>query len=419
MSQDYGSPFPFMNTGIQMEETQDQTGTQDQYPQVDTPQFQQQQQQQPQPQQYDLQTIFALLLQQNQALINMTQQQAQQLQTQQQSFQTTNSAHSQQQLPVFKAPTVQPPTFDGKTYTRPAQEAQATIDDYIHQCENKARFYNLRADGNPILFTGHLTYTQWVILGLKDYASEQWRLLPDDRRNNMTWKEFTDWIRTTFTSPMTLQQAISALDQIKQTKSALMYVQEFNRLLAALESQQIKLPALYHCTKFKNGLKAHLQNNATLFGIDQDLPTLQKEAIRLDTINWELTKKTRDHPNSHFKPTPRPSTSTNHTPTPMELDNTERFKKLTDTEREHYKKNNWCTFCRQKDHTIDKCERRKQFNAQKPNNHGNRHGFKQGDTKRQLNNVTTTTSGTNTTTTAKTVNFADTSPTIQDSSQRV
>lgn len=366
---------------------------------------QQQQQQQQQPSQTvpqptpDANFYFQMFVQQNQAMtqalnqLAFVQQQLLQLQQAPLASQVHTTAPSAPSLPAFKIPSAQPPAFDGKTYTRPAHEAQATIDEYLHQAENKARFYQLRADNAPLTFTGQLTYVEWIVLGLTGYASEQWRLLPDEERKTKTWHDYKRWIRQTFTSPMTLQQAITTLDNLKQTKSALNYTQDFNRLIAALESKEVKFPTLYLCTKYKKGLKAHLQNNATLFAITTDLAALQQEATRLDTINWELMKSTKDYNGNRRndnRPTHRPSnqaSSTTDSPTAMELDNTERFTKLTDNERETYRRNNWCTFCRKKDHVIDKCERRKQINAQRNGNNGH----KNDKSKPRLNNMSTNT----------------------------
>jgi hypothetical protein len=51
---------------------------------------------------------------------------------------------------------------------------------------------------------------------------------------------------------------------------------------------------------------------------------------------------------------------------PMQLDNIEQTP-LTTAEKEIYRKNNWCTYCRLKSHTIDKCFKRQNQNNGKNN----------------------------------------------------
>lgn len=294
---------------------------------------------------------------------------------------------------VWKVPTVSPPVFDGKARFRPAHEAQGIIDNYLHDVKSKARVFGFRGDNEPERGIGHVTYAQWAALGLTDLARAAWRRIPENERQTLTWTGYSTWIRDEFSSSLTLTQAIKALMILKQKSSAAAYSQQFNELVAAINtSEQGELSQKALCVLYLNNLKPHLTKEHQLFEIEDDLNRLQREAERLDDITWRIARNPevqdrvfdrrpppRPNPNQRVRPDQRadnnrpfrPRTDdfhprNNDAAIPMELDNLEkRFRPLTDAERREYDAKGWCKFCREHDHTIENCRKRQAYHDKK------------------------------------------------------
>jgi len=266
-------------------------------------------------------------------------------------------ANAAQQLPHFKMPSIQPPTFSGNVRSKPAHEAQALIDDYIHRAETMAALHKFRGDNEPETYRGQPTYVQWVSISLTGLASSYWRRVPLAQRQQMTWAEYRQWIQTNFTSQLTLQEAIDAMDAIKQKGPATQYTEMFNELVEAIRSANVEYQQEHLCVKYRKGLKDHLRSKASLFRISDNLDALQREAERLDDFYWRIMKNSNKSNNNKtgfrqpFRGPQQPPKDD-----PMDLDNAQfRLKRLTDQEKVTYRANGWCTFCRSHDHTWAQC----------------------------------------------------------------
>ena len=274
----------------------------------------------------------------------------------------------------FKPTAAKPPTFNGETFKKFAHEAQAIIDQYLHNAEEQARLYGFLADNEVSTFRIHRTYVDWVSTGLTGHAATTWRRLDQTVRHKMTWNEFRKWIFVEFTSPLTLQQAISSMDALRQIGSCTTYSQQFNELVNACLSSNVEYSAAHLCVKYRQGLKPKLRADRDLFDINDDLRHLQHEAERLDDFYWRTSKSIRDTTTSGNNSSSQPRRSflpdrRNYVneATPMEIDNLrvtptrnngsnkDRTLKLTDQEKAIYRANGWCTYCRSHDHDLAHC----------------------------------------------------------------
>lgn len=318
-----------------------------------------------------------------------------------------NSTRSNSNLSQWKVPTINAPTFDGNVKYRPAYEAQTIVDNYLQDTKAKAFVYGFLADGETPRGPGHITYVQWASLGLTDHAANLWRQMPEEKRKDMSWKEYCTWIREKFISGLTFTKAINALMNLKQRTSAAIYSQQFNELVAAVNQACMRDEAFSPdtlCVMYRNGLKPVLAKENRLFDIKDDLYKLQAETERLDDIEYGITPRhdSRDKHRHRHKPeirrpdyrrddrpfrdqgSPRDGSSRYHDHrhdqshdrpnddvVPMELDNLEkrRLRPLTQEEKDEYDRRGWCKFCQKRDHTFANCSRRKRTS---PNDRQNR-----------------------------------------------
>jgi hypothetical protein len=302
-----------------------------------------------------------------------------------------------QRLLEFKPLTTPAPSFSGDTRFLPAHEAQDKIENYLFEVESRAHLLRLR----PSIVTetdyrDHPTYVQWASTGLKGTALTKWRKLDVTMRNNLSWNAYQEWIVKNFSSPLVISQAIKAMDTITQKGSAVTYSALFNNIVNALSSAGVIYPAKHLCTKYLQGLKPHLQSDKDLFAIE-DLDDLQAEAERLDDFYWRMNQGNKGKNNAHqqgnqqhhrsnnqrqssnlkepFRPfRGQSSTSDNGRPhynlavdDPMEVDNItattgrdrRKFIPLSDSEKQAYRNNGWCVYCRSHEHSIDHCQKLK------------------------------------------------------------
>ncbi|TPX55926.1 hypothetical protein CcCBS67573_g09405 [Chytriomyces confervae] len=77
-------------------------------------------------------------------------------------------------------------------------------------------------------------------------------------------------------------EAVCALDNVRQTESATLYSQEFNTVLYATKSVGVDHCAKFLCARYRLGLKSHLRTLPDLLRITDDLDELQKQAEYLD-----------------------------------------------------------------------------------------------------------------------------------------
>ncbi|KAJ3204535.1 hypothetical protein HDU67_009450 [Dinochytrium kinnereticum] len=195
----------------------------------------------------------------------------------QERLDASRSHANDRDLPDFKITSRKPVAFDGDLRKKQAHEAQAVIDEYLHQAAEDARLYGFRGDDEDPQYRNHKSYVDWISTGLTGLARAQWRRIDEQVRHAMTWREYCKWVRENFT----LQQA---LDKIKQKGAATLYSQHFNELVAAIASSGIEYPEVNLCFKYRRGLKPILHSNEDLFQIQEDLQRLQRTTERLDYI---------------------------------------------------------------------------------------------------------------------------------------
>lgn len=321
---------------------------------------------------------------------------------------TTGPALTSPPLREFKVTSVKPPTFNGDVRKKPAHEAQAIIDEYLHVAAAQARLHGFLADNEAPTYTHQPTWVAWISTGLAGLALTYWRRLDEDARDHMSWFNYRKWIKDMFTSPLTRAHAIESLDALVQKGSAVAYSQAFNELVAAIEACGIFYQPEHLCVKYMKGLKPILRQNPDLFKLDNNLAELQHEAERLDDFMWRHGNQ-RANPTRTTPPQPpqrqqqrqphpfrqqradvtryvladdpmeldtlraikgkgpasttgtnghsfRPSQSHSFRPSqPQPTGNGERLRKLTEDEKTYYRQRGWCTFCRAHDHTYENC----------------------------------------------------------------
>ena len=326
----------------------------------------------------------------------------------------------------FKVTSVKPPTFDGNIRSKAAHEAQAIIDEYLHNSETQAQLHGFLANNARPTHRAQPTYTTWVSTGLQGLALASWRRIKPEDRTQMTWTSYKTWIQSTFSSQLSLTQAISAMSTITQRSSAAVYSQSFNEMVHAISAFGTTYTAAHLCVIYRQGLKPILRSDATLFAIKDDLDHLQREAERLDDFHWRQGKtdnrvhtstannrfRKQQHQNNnqatHSQQQRHQIQTRNQHPfheppyqpqqgpyfrdeTAMDLSaihqqqqqQHNKLRSLTEQEREEYRAKNWCTFCRAHDHVISNCLKRQRFNQQKNDNNGN------SNRRSHLNNIDT------------------------------
>ena len=307
--------------------------------------------------------------------------------------QRSGNSESSNNLKEFKITSVKPPTFDGNLSKKKAHEIQKTIDEYLHNSESQAKLYGFKSDDDTSsIYFNHVNYTAWITTGLTGIALSAWRKLDSDYRDNMSWNDYKRWIQKTFGSQLTLEDATLYLKNLTQKHSCRQYTEEFNDLTTSLLAYGIDHSEKYLCIIYRQGLKPHLSSNIDLFKIDDDIKALQQQAERLDEFYWarrsqkpygnsekaasKFSSKNfgnnfQDH-NKTFSGGPTRSFND-----PMDLSNLQdekQFQRLTIQEKELYRKNGWCTFCRDHDHLIETCPRRPKRNGRPTQNSNGNNG---------------------------------------------
>ncbi|KAJ3196259.1 hypothetical protein HDU67_004108 [Dinochytrium kinnereticum] len=274
-------------------------------------------------------------------------------------------------------PSVKPPVFKGDTKSQPPHEAQYAIQDYLRQAKNAAQTNDLRGDGEVPRFRNHKTWVTWLKSGLQGEALRLWDELPDLERNDMTWARYQQWIHDTFSSPLTLEGAWSSLVSLRQTGSCVDYNKKFNVLKHAIEAEGISIPEKIICIEYRRGLKDNLAKEPVIMEYDQ-ITALQTHAERLDKMQHDRARMSSNSKNDPGKNHSFRNSGTSAQQSqknnsngagPMEIGTKQGYpQKLTKEEKDQYRRNGWCTFCRSKEHNYDNCtspnkKRRAQVNA--------------------------------------------------------
>ncbi|KAJ3217381.1 hypothetical protein HDU81_000853, partial [Chytriomyces hyalinus] len=216
--------------------------------------------------------------------------------------------------------------------------------------------------------------------GLSENARIAWHQIPKDNRTIMTWGAYSAWIQDTFGSTLTLDQALDAMDDLRQTTSAVIYSAKFNELVSAISAADVDYSQKHLCSRYRRGLKPHLRATPDLIRIKDNLKTLQQETEQLDDITFRAHKT--DRKSSSNPSTPRVSNHQSFRSTqghslknsipdisdPMDLGNTQQqtspYPRLTQEQKAHYRSRGWCVYCQAKDHDTDHCPKLKARQAQ-------------------------------------------------------
>jgi hypothetical protein len=176
------------------------------------------------------------------------------------------------------------------------------------------------------------------------------------------FQAFTEELIRNLGDPDRERSMTSRLQSLTQIGSASSYASNFFKLSAFLNWNDDALRA-----QFYSGLKSEVKDALALSNVD---PTTVQElsalAIRLDNRLHERrqesktrTFSSRPTPNGPQRNFSRPQTgSTASTgPRPMDLDatKTQRFKPLTNDERQRRMKENLCLYCGKSGHRVDAC----------------------------------------------------------------
>ncbi|KAJ3376428.1 hypothetical protein HDU84_000195, partial [Entophlyctis sp. JEL0112] len=272
------------------------------------------------------------------------------------------------------------------------------LDNYLEHSLETCELYNMAPDCDHTTHTGQPTYVKFIMTGLIDQACTAWRRVPKLERDNMTWNDYCSWILETFGSSLTLTQAVEAMEELHQTKSAIIYLTDFNQLVSAISAAGITYLECHLCIKYLNGLKSRLQTAPELYHITDDIKKLQQEAEWMDNIQfWQSHKNFRNPMTPTLQQQHRLTTANNNNslgqgfcqtfpnandgPTPLDLDNTQQYRsnppfcKLTDDEKQTFRKNGWCTYCQDKHHNTDRCPKLRAKNAAQNSNCPNQINF--------------------------------------------
>ncbi|KAJ3198804.1 hypothetical protein HDU82_001008, partial [Entophlyctis luteolus] len=224
-----------------------------------------------------------------QATITAQQQEIVNLQTRQATV--TSTTAPARPLHDFKMPSVKPLEFTGNIKHMPAHQLQNYLDDYLERSLETCRLYNFAPDSQSYTHTGQPTYVQFISSGLTSHARTAWRRVPELERLHMNFENFRNWILTNFGSTLTLAQAVEAMEDLRQNKSAVIYSAQFNELIAAIAAAGVVYPEKHLCIKYLNGLKPHLQMVPDIYRIADDLRKLQQETEKLDDIQFRRARK--------------------------------------------------------------------------------------------------------------------------------
>jgi hypothetical protein len=273
----------------------------------------------------------------------------------------TGSAHTAAQAPTLSGPTrvpdKEPKLKDPENYSGDRQESRP----FLNQCRNIFRAQPARYDLEEKKVrkaVSHLTGAalKWVTPLLEKYdAGED---IPELR----TFQDFADAIINNFGKTDNAQEAVRALENLRQKGACSTYATNFRRY--AVESKYDD-EALMRA--FKKGLKSEIRKQLVSYYPTPDtLEELITACIKIDDELHQLAQdeKSFASPSSDKSPskpkptkTPRPAPTPPrprpdpHGPTPMELDSI----RASPAQIEDRKKKGLCLRCARKDHAFNDC----------------------------------------------------------------
>jgi hypothetical protein len=167
----------------------------------------------------------------------------------------------------------------------------------------------------------------------------------DDSLIIADWNKFSVEIRKAFQAPHHQQLLRRKLKYLKQTGSVQEYIYEFRNLLGQTEG----MGELDKVQYFVDGLKLRTKVEVN-YRAPNNLDDAIEIAITYDTAMFGQGRLDFPRRSSSF-----PQSSG---PIPMELDNVQARKPLSDVERENLRRTGSCFFCREKGHIAKYCPKK-------------------------------------------------------------
>ncbi|KAJ3235183.1 hypothetical protein HDU78_005308 [Chytriomyces hyalinus] len=109
-------------------------------------------------------------------------------------------------------------------------------------------------------------------------------LISQHKCTHMTWEDHTKCVMMKFGSRLSLNQALDALDEPRQTTSASAYSAKFNNLVPSISVTGAKFSPKHICSCYCKNLKNHLKALADIVKTNKNLMLLQQQAEYLDDI---------------------------------------------------------------------------------------------------------------------------------------
>ncbi|KAJ3093966.1 hypothetical protein HDU96_001908 [Phlyctochytrium bullatum] len=294
---------------------------------------------------------------------------------------TTNRALENSTKPFLKFPQATPPKFTGDFSTTDAAQIQKEITEYLVCTRHQARTLGLIDYGEPSAYANPITYVQWAWPGLQDHArSEFLNDFPDDeKRDRLTWADYTAFIRERFSSKTNAADAVSSFTTLRSDNGPIRnFNSRFREVVLALRSVEIELPEKFLLLHYYNCLPRHLQTNDGIRDATK-LDDAMNQAVKVDAIKHP-SGKLSNHPHqngssgttNHQKTNPKPTTSTGTSTAPVPSSSAPKddpmqlghiktkaqlnaLPKLTEQEKASNNANNTCNKCRGTDHIAADC----------------------------------------------------------------
>ncbi|KAJ3133965.1 hypothetical protein HK100_003956 [Physocladia obscura] len=142
-------------------------------------------------------------------------------------------------------PSVKPLEFSGNFKGKTGHELQNSLDDYLNRSLELCQLYNFARTIGTATHAGQPTYVQFVSSGLTGCARIAWRQLTEQQRTEATWDFCKQWIQCTFSSTLTLSQAVETMEDLHQTGAVTQY--SAAKLVSAISAAGVTYPEQHLC----------------------------------------------------------------------------------------------------------------------------------------------------------------------------
>ncbi|KAI8846643.1 hypothetical protein BC829DRAFT_263358 [Chytridium lagenaria] len=250
-------------------------------------------------------------------------------------------------LPQFEIPATKAPQLPSNLFDLDMDDRQQVIEDYLYECEEKARFLGFRRDHHePATFWNQPTAVDWVTLELSGEMRVRWRGVPADQRRTMSWEGFKNGC-----------------------KSRLITLGLFQNVWKPLPVEEKKEPEPFispHATEIPTPTIPsgwHLIAEPLTPALAQPLPITSTQENERDEEKREQDEQEEEE-DIFSDSSSTISSHSSHSasifdelslPTRLDYPRGHRTPRLTPSERAEYIRNGWCVYCRSKDHVIDAC----------------------------------------------------------------